>query len=38
MIRSESPESDIAATCRIRTGSFRLIHIGEYAVNQELAN
>jgi hypothetical protein len=38
MIRPESPENDITATSRTRTsGSFRLIHIDEYGVNQAVA-
>jgi len=36
VILPESPESDFTATSRIRTsGSFRLIHIEEYAVNRD---
>jgi len=36
VIPTESPESDITATSRIRTsGSFRLIHIDEYGVYQD---
>ena len=37
MLGLESAERDITATSRIRTsGAFRLIHIDEYAVTQDL--
>jgi hypothetical protein len=39
MIRPESLESDITATSRIRaSGSFRLIHIDEYAFTMDFGS